>query len=76
MKLTAGKCRRASKRKYCFGQRCHCNSWNSGVQESLADSCVFKDSTTTNVAVGNKSSERKARASRGQGAIAFRHGTE
>lgn len=70
MKLTAGKCR-TWKRKYCFRERCHCNPWNSGLREALADRCFFKDSSTTNATVSNKSSERKARPSRGQGGIAF-----
>lgn len=70
MKLTAGKCR-TWKRKYCFRQHCHCNPWNSGLQEALAARCFFKDSSATNATVGNKSSEGKARASRGEGGIAF-----
>lgn len=70
MKLTAGKCR-TWKRKYCFRQHCHCNPWNSGLREALAERCFFKDSSATNATVSNKSSERKARPSRGQGGIAF-----
>lgn len=70
MKLTAGKCR-TWKRKYCFRQHCHCNPWNSGLREALAEKCFFKDSSATNVTVSNKSSERKARSSREQGGIAF-----
>lgn len=49
--------------------RCHCNPWNSGLWEALVAGCCFKDSGATNGALGNKSSERKAKAGRGWGGI-------
>lgn len=75
MKLTAGE-RRLWKRKYCFRQHCHCNPWNSGLQEALAATCFFKENSATYATVGSKSSDRKAKASRAWGVLPSKHGTE